>query len=274
MAKINKVNYNIKGKVNKKIVLISDLHYYNKKDLIKLNKVLEKIKIINPDFICIPGDFIDEAKVYDMDLFIEYLKRLTKISKVIMSIGNHDVTIHQNYKRGYHSNDVFFEQIKKIRNLYFLDNEVKEIDGVCFIGINLEFNYYYNSMTNKEDFMEYFNKIKNIDSKKYNVLLCHSPVSVTEAEIVKKLNNKINLVLCGHMHGGLTPIWLQKILKDRVLINPSKNKLFVKNSYGYLRRRNIKFVITSGITKLSHLSKISKLDKLFSPEIVTINLTK
>ena len=155
-----------------------------------------------------------------------------------------------------------------------MDNEVKEIDGVCFIGINLGFNYYYHSMTNKKDFMECFNKIKNIDSKKYNVFLCHSPVSVTEDEIVKKLNNKINLVLCGHMHGGLTPIWLQRILKDRVLINPSKNKLFVKNSYGYLRRRNINFVITSGITKLSHISKLSKFDRLFSSEIVTINLTK
>ena len=140
--------------------------------------------------------------------------------------------------------------------------------------INLEFNYYYHSMTNKKDFMEYFNKIKNIDSKKYNILLCHSPVSVTEEEIVKKLNNKINLVLCGHMHGGLTPRWLQKILKNRVLINPRKDKVFVKNGYGYLRRRNINFVITSGITKLSHRSCLSFFDKLYSPEIVTINLTK
>ena len=274
MARINKVSYNIRGKVNKKIVLISDLHYYSKNDLTKLNKVLEQIKLINPDFICIPGDFIDEAKVYDMDLFVEYLKRLTRVSKVIMSIGNHDVIAHENGNHSYEVNTNFFNNIKKIRNLYFLDNEVKEIDGVCFIGINLEFDYYYNSVTNKEDFMEYFNKIQNIDSKKYNVLLCHSPVTVTEDEIVKKLKNKINLVLCGHMHGGLTPIWLQKILKDRVLINPSKNKLFVKNSYGYLRHRNINFVITSGITKLSHLSRLSKFDKLFSPEIVIINLTK
>lgn len=274
MAKINNVSYDLKGKVNKKIVLISDLHYYNKEDLIKLNLVLEEIKLINPDFICIPGDFVDEAKVHDMDLFIDYLKRLARVSKVIMSIGNHDVITHEDGRHHYEVNDTFFNEIKKIRNLHFLDNQVKEIDGVCFIGINLEFNYYYRSMSNKKDFMEYFNKIKNIDSKKYNVLLCHSPVTVTEDEIVKKLNNKINLVLCGHMHGGLTPIWLQKILKDRVLINPSKNRLFVKNSYGYLRIRNINFVITSGITKLSHLGNLSLFDKLFSPEIVTINLTK
>lgn len=274
MAKTNHVSYNLKAKVNKKIVLISDLHYYSKNDLTKLNKVLEEIQIINPDFICIPGDLVDEAKVYDMDLFIDYLKKLTKVSKVIMSIGNHDISVHKNNDRIFEPNTIFFNEIKKIRNLHLLNNQVKEIDGVCFIGINLEFDYYYNSTTNKKDFMRYFNKIENIDSRKYNVLLCHSPVSVTEDEIVKKLNNKINLVLCGHMHGGLTPIWLQKILKDRVLINPSKNKLFVKNSYGYLKRRNINFVITSGITKLSHLSHLTKFDKLFSPEIVTINLTK
>lgn len=274
MAKINHVSYKIRGKVNKKIVLISDLHYYSKNDLMKLNQVLEEIKLVNPDFICIPGDFIDEAKVHDMDLFIDYLKRLTKISKVIMSVGNHDVIVHTDGRHRYEVNNKFFNEIKKIRNLYFLDNEVKEIDGVCFIGINLEFKYYYCSLTNKKDFIEHFNEIKDIDPKKYNILLCHSPVSVTEDEIVKRINNKINLVLCGHMHGGLTPVWLQKILKDRVLINPSKNKLFVKNSYGYLKHRNINFVITSGITKLSHLSRLSKFDKLFSPEIVTINLTK
>lgn len=274
MTKISKVNYNVKAKVDKKIVLISDLHYYNKDDLVKLNKVLEEIKFINPDFICIPGDFIDEAKVHDMDLFLEYLKRLTKISKVVMSIGNHDVIVHESGKHSYEINNNFFAKIKKIRNLYFLDNQVKDIDGICFIGINLEFNYYYNSMSNKKDFIEYFNKIKNIDSKKYNVLLCHSPVTVTEDEIVKTLNNKINLVLCGHMHGGLTPRWLQKILKDRILINPTKNRLFVKYGYGYFKRKKINYIITSGITKLSHLSNLSIFDKLFSPEVVTINLTK
>lgn len=272
MAKINKVSYNIKGKVNKKIVLISDLHYYNKKDLIKLNLVLQEIKLINPDFICIPGDFIDEAKVNDMNLFIDYLTKLSKTSKVIMSIGNHDFIL--NHSRCYCYNKSFFEQIRSIKNVYLLENQVKEIDGISFIGMSLDFNYYYNSMTNKKDFMDCFNSIKNINSKKYNVLLCHSPVSVTEDEIVKKLNNKINLVLCGHMHGGLTPVCLQKILKNRVLINPSKDKFFVKNSYGFLRLRNINYVITSGITKLSHLSFLSFFDKLFSSEIVTINITK
>ena len=71
-----------------------------------------------------------------MDLFIDYLKRLTKISKVIISIGNHDVITHKNNDRFYEPNNTFFNEIKKIKNLYFLDNEVKEIDGVCFVGIN------------------------------------------------------------------------------------------------------------------------------------------
>ena len=76
MKIINK-NYNIKGSINTNIVLISDIHYYNKKDLIHLNKVFDNIKKIKPDFICIPGDLTDESNVYDEKYLVDkYSKQL------------------------------------------------------------------------------------------------------------------------------------------------------------------------------------------------------
>ena len=269
--KISKVNYKIKSTLDKKIVLISDLHYYNRKDLKKLNLILSEISNIKPDFICIPGDFIDEAKVYDLDLFIKYLNRLSNISKIIMSIGNHDIIIRKN-KEEYYNNSLF-KEIRKNKNIYLLNSSIKEIDNICFIGLNLGFDYYKYIDTNKE-FIRQFNSIKNIDPKKYNILLCHCPMTVTKNEIANKINDNINLVLCGHMHGGVTPIFLQKVLKDRVLISPKRHNFFVKNSYGYLKKKNVEYIITSGITKLSHYSHISYLDKLFSPEICIIDLKK
>ena len=267
MARISKVSYKVKSDLNKTIVLISDLHYYSKKDLAKLNLVLDEIKTIKPDFICIPGDFIDEARVYDLDLFVDYLNKLSKISKIVISIGNHDITIRKSSSEYY--NKKLFEQIKKNKSIYLLNNEIKEIGNIRFIGINLGFNY-YDYTNSKNEFVKQFNKIKEVDSKKYNILLCHCPMVVTKDEIVDKINSKVDLVLCGHMHGGITPKSLLKILKNRVLISPEKHHFFVKDSYGYIKKKNIEYIITSGVTKLSHSSHISFFDKLYSSEIVKI----
>ena len=208
MANIKITNYEIKSIIDKKIVLISDIHYYSRHDLSKLESIYNKIKTLSPNYICIAGDFIDEAKVLEDDLFVFFLKKLSKIGKVIISLGNHDITI-KGKEKTYFYNDELFNKIKRIRNIYLLDNETKVIDDICFIGLNLGFNYYYKDGENSNDFINQFNTIKKINDKKYNVLLCHSPLIVTQKDVIEKLKN-IDLVLCGHTHGGMTPTIFQK----------------------------------------------------------------
>ena len=44
-----------------------------------------------PDYICIFGDLIDDAKdLGDLNFLISFLEALTKIAPVIMGLGNHD----------------------------------------------------------------------------------------------------------------------------------------------------------------------------------------
>ena len=62
-------NYNLNGTVDTNIVHISDIHYYNKKCIKRLNKILEKIKKIKPNYICITGDITDESRVYNEEIF-------------------------------------------------------------------------------------------------------------------------------------------------------------------------------------------------------------
>ena len=50
MRIINKY-YNLIGNINTSIVLISDIHYYNKNIIKHLNKILENIKKIKPNYI-------------------------------------------------------------------------------------------------------------------------------------------------------------------------------------------------------------------------------
>lgn len=272
MANIKITNYEIKSTINKKIVLISDIHYHCRHDLNKLENIYNKIKTLSPNYICVAGDFIDEAKVLEEDLFVFFLKKLSKIGKVIMALGNHDITIRDKEKKYFYNNELF-NKIKRIRNVYLLDNETKVVDDICFIGINLGFSHYYENNENFLDFINVFKNIKKVNHNKYNILICHSPLSVTQSDVIENLKN-IDLVLCGHTHGGMTPTIFQKYLKNRVFISPDKKRFFLNDAYGHIVKDTINIVVSSGVTKLSHTSRINNLDFLFKPEVVLIELKK
>ncbi len=270
MGKIIEKNYDIRAKLNKKIVVISDIHYYNKKMIKKLNKVLTKVKLLNPDYICIPGDLIDEAKIYDKEILIEWLTNLGKVCKVIISVGNHELFITKKHIPTFNAG--LIDQIKNIPNIKYLDNDIYSDCGINFIGLTLPFEYFYKLDENKEYFIDYVNeKFSRIDNK-YNILLCHSPVCIADEEVFKKLKfaNRLDLVLSGHMHGGITPNFLKKVLKGKGIISP-RRRFFEDNCYGFKKINNTSFVISSGVTVASHMNSFSVLDFLFRGEISVIN---
>lgn len=270
MGRIIKKNYDVISKINKKIVVLSDIHYYSKKNIKKLNKVLKKVQFINPDYICIPGDLIDEAKINDKEYLLEWLTNLGRICKVIISVGNHELFITKKHIPTF--NTGLIEQIRNIDNIIYLDNEIYKIDNINFIGLTLPIDYYYKYNEDKEFFINYFNeKFKNIDNK-YNILLCHSPICIANKEVLDKLKigSKINLVLSGHMHGGITPNFLKKLFKGKGIISP-RRRILEKNCYGFNKINNTNFVISSGITVASHINSFRFLDIFFSSEISIIN---
>lgn len=265
MKIVNKT-YDLSSNLNKSIVLISDIHYYEKEQINHLNKVLDNIKKINPDYICISGDIIDKANIPNFDDFIKWLNKLAKITKVIAVLGNHEFYVNKR-KHEYKLNEFNIDRIKKTKNLYLLDNDNLILDNINFIGLTLPIEHYMYQNESKEDFKKY---IKNIKSNKnyYNVLLCHSPINIVEEDIIKELD--INLVLCGHMHGGIVPNFLRKVLGHNGIISPSKS-LFPKNVYGHIKKDNKNIIITSGITMLAQ-SHLKQFNKFLYSEIVKINL--
>lgn len=262
-------------KLDSRIVLISDIHYYNKNDLNKLNEVLESINTLTPDYICILGDTCDQAKILDEDVLINWLTRLSEITTVIMAYGNHDVALYDS--RTSYLNDKLFAKIRKIKNLHLLDNELKQIDNICFIGLKLDYKYYYDFKEDPKEFIKHYNAlISKLNKNNYNILLSHSPIALTTKGTMTKLNDykNIDLILCGHMHGGMMPNILRPIFKTRGLLSPNKKHIFIKNAYGHFKIESTNFIVSSGITKLSKVSKISFLDNLYSPEIVLIEISK
>lgn len=260
-------------KINDKLIIsISDIHYDSKNDIKKLNNIKYSIEKIKPSFICIVGDLIDKPIINDEDLLINWLKELSKISEVIISLGNHDYIYSRN--KGYFYNEKFFSKIKKIKGVKLLDNEVYTCSDINFIGITNSIDY-YKSHESVECFIKEVSRLKlNFDKNNYNILLCHSPIAITESKVLKNCSifKNIDLVLCGHMHAGIVPNILRPLLKNRGFISPSKKKLFINNAYGYLCKNNIDFVISGGITKASKTNPFSFLDIFFYREIVKIEI--
>ena len=154
--KIITKQYKIYSELNKKIVLISDIHYSNRNDIDNLNTILEKIKSVKPDYICIPGDIIDKSKIDDESLFIGWLKKISSISHVIISIGNHEYYIDK-HNEVFGLNKDFYDRLSRINNLYVLDNKNIVFDNINFIGLNLPIDCYFKP--NIDKFNSFFNNI-------------------------------------------------------------------------------------------------------------------
>ncbi|MBR6690257.1 MAG: metallophosphoesterase, partial [Bacilli bacterium] len=222
----------------------------------------EHIKQVKPDYICIPGDITDKSYIKDEKYFIDWLKKLSKICKVIISIGNHEFYIDK-HKDIYGLNKLLINKISNINNLYLLDNKKVIIDNINFIGLTIPIEYYKETYKS-DDFSKYVDKLKTY-KKYYNILLCHSPLNISNSNILKDRN--INLILCGHMHGGVVPKFMRNIFKNKGLISPNK-RLFPKVAYGYLKVEKTDIIISSGI----RVTPFKFINKFFKPEIVKINI--
>lgn len=251
---------------NIKIALISDIHYaivYNDN---RLFKIYEEIKKEQVDYICIPGDLIDN--ISDLNLktekvILDWLKDLSLLAPTIVSLGNHDMR----YNNSYNFASKWYEKINNLNNVYLLDNTNKYFKNINFIGYTPDYKYFEN-MEKDYDIVE--NSLKSTCSlkriNKYNIMLSHSPSYLFKENHFKA----IDLIVCGHTHGGLTP----SFIPGNFGLVSSTKKFFPKRVRGHIRYYNTNIIITTGIIKLSHSTKfLYKLNDLFAMEltIVTIN---
>ncbi|MGM9834270.1 MAG: metallophosphoesterase [Bacilli bacterium] len=282
----NEKNHHIDTKMNlnKKIVLISDIHFSSKFKKEKVDLIINKIKAIKPNYICIPGDILDCTNVLKdnslKDFISNFLKEIAQISKTIITIGNHD-----NYnllKKGFRctfsfdKNEKWFKEINNIDNVIFLDNEIYEEDNIRFIGFNPSSEYYENERENEDLFLkELQNKIPQMDNKKYNILLCHTPLYVLTPKTINILNN-INLILSGHMHNGVVPPIIDAIFKGNKGIFSPDGTWFFKTKFtrGIYNLENKTLIISGGITKIHDCSPniLVPFNELFPMSIDIINL--
>jgi predicted MPP superfamily phosphohydrolase len=254
---------------------IGDIHYNETTSAKKLEYIKYAIEDAHPDYIFITGDLLDRPKITKnkekIKLLVSWLNSLGNIAKVFISLGNHDIILEEDYK--------FFNKLNDINNIYVLNNQSYEDENVFISGFTLPTNYYYNIEKHEDEdalletLQNNFNLVTNLPKKKYKVALIHSPILLSEKKVVEK-SKEYDLVLSGHMHNGLIPRILDKIIKNNYgLISPDK-RLFAKNTRGKIKTKYYTIIITGGITKLSPSSTkiLSKLNGLYPISINKITV--
>lgn len=239
------------------IVFLSDLH--GKEFGRDNSRLIAKIAEESPDIICLGGDFIDEDNTEDdNERFLRLVGELLKIAPVYYSLGNHDdYYFSQNGRE-------LIEQVEALGCRY-LEQDYVDIDtDTASLRLGGLYNYAFNQQyvpdgewknSNTYRFLKAFT-----DTDRTTVLLCHRPDSFIYGDAAYLWD--IDLVLCGHTHGGL---WRLPLIGGLYAPEQGFNPQYDK---GEFELGNITMIISSG------LSGHEKIPRLFnSPEITVVTLS-
>ena len=273
--------YNNHAKKEIVILHTADIHYSLKTSKKDLEKLYQIIKMECPNYLMITGDLVDEAEItrnYDKikDL-VSVLSEIAKITKVLISIGNHDVLCNNDYS--------FFKKLNDLYNIYVLDNRCYEDEFIYVAGFTLPMDYYYNinKSENEEILINYLDSridlIKNLPVNKPKVALIHSPIRLTNQDVLKRLNC-YDLILSGHTHNGMVPDYLEFLFKDNMGIIAPNKQLFPDIAKGKIVRnigkRELTIIINGGYTKLSNKSGniLSNLNFVYNKSVNKVLIKK
>ena len=120
MIDIKKHYYNM-GNEDINMMLFGDLHYSDKFNDKKLDLIYNKLK--NSEYIFIAGDLLDSTDVVNnidkRDKLIKFLEKVSKKSKVFITLGNHDLAIRNKHKKIKDDNNEFWLEVSKIDDAIF-----------------------------------------------------------------------------------------------------------------------------------------------------------
>ena len=177
-----------------RFVFISDLHCkeYGEKN----SELVSKIKEQNPDFIAVGGDMVNKYSADD-HVMRELLPQLAEIAPTYCVLGNHELAL---------KDEIDFRNDIDSTGAKLLDNEsvTLEINGEkILLGGMSDFPYYEFNAPDFDTSERYFwDEFKENSKDCYSILLHHQPEYL--GSIMQDSN--VDLVMCGHTHGGAIQI--------------------------------------------------------------------
>jgi len=185
-----------KIKESHKFVILSDLHCkeYGEKN----EKLLQKIREINPDHILIAGDMITAVPEKDLNPGMDFVEVLSKEYPISYSFGNHEYRLGL-YPETYGDMwDVFWNRMKET-SVTFLRNEKADLhDNIAVYGLEIDREYYkrFKKLELEDKYVEKL--LGKPDTEKFTILLAHNP-----DYFENYAEWGADLVCAGHVHGGI-----------------------------------------------------------------------
>lgn len=267
------------------VVNMSDIH----SNVVALNNIVKLLEEIKASYIYVPGDTLDSIDNPHNKEIMELLKKVGNISQTFLSVGNHEMcelSYETGKKEEVESKDYidFFIEVAKQTDCIPMISDFSKIDLADDLSVsaaNVPFSY-YGKKENLEQYKKLLENVKEkMDENKFNVLLLHSPNSLIQNGKIDRSSDVIrnmNLILCGHNHGGLMPTFAQDILKGHRGLAGPYAKLFQPNAYGVYNEEDTSVLVSNGVTKISAPSEAGKingiLNKIYTPEIDVIHMVQ
>jgi predicted MPP superfamily phosphohydrolase len=189
-----------------KLFFISDIH---RRSISR--KLIDKVKKEQIDFVIIGGDLIEKG--VPMSRTAQNLELLKEIGPVYFVWGNND------YEVDFHKLDALLLD----HRVYILDNTAAKFeseDGEFFSLLGVD------SVTNNRDRLDL--ALLDSSDSDFRILVSHDPA------IVKKIKkeDQIDLVLCGHTHGGQIRLGKLGFYEKGGVKKGELSTVFVSNGYG------------------------------------------
>ena len=212
-----------------KIVQISDIHYGRMLDRADLAKIVKRINEYKPDIVVLTGDLIDRDT--EMSKMVANVIA-SELSKIEAGVGKFAITGNHDYKFDE------WDSIIKGGGFTNLNNTYETIynggyEQMVIAGISTT-QYDDETITERaKKATEYINSFEK-DGPIFNILIMHEP------DVIDKLeNNKFNLILAGHTHGGQI-----RVPFYGAIVLPPDGK---KYSDGHYSLENSDLYVSSGI---------------------------
>lgn len=234
-----------KIKEQNRFVFLSDLHNrtYNGSN----DKLLGAIESMAPDAVLICGDMIVKGKTIKYDNSKDLIKTLCQKYKIFYVFGNHEQKEEERIS----------EYIKELEEagVVFVNNKQEDFGNIIIEGVTLDLKHYKKHLIHDNIDIE-LPKFSYNENNVFRILLAHHPLYFKE---YLKINP--DLILSGHLHGGVFPLFY-----GRGLLSPQMH-LFPKYAYGEFESTGTRMIVSRGIG--SHKINL----RLFNhPEVVVLEI--
>ncbi len=202
-------------------------------------KLIESIDKINPDFVILAGDMITSySKTNDKsNVTFDFLKELSGKYKVYYGLGNHE----QRYKAEPDKfKGKYDELVKYVTELgiEFLSDTYSDSAGnnIRIYGYDIPIENYRRGVRTKLPDSVIEKTLGRADHDRYNILIAHTPDFFDDY-----VDFGADLVLAGHLHGGIVAIpGIGGVISPQL-------RLFPKYDSGSFTENSTTMIVSRGI---------------------------